>query len=208
MVVVMKEPFIRCLMEVCLLGCITPNIRAVDLLYDEKAIQLFFYYEKTPSEEEKDLTEDIITEMYASIANIKIIMNRLVVPTNQPIPLRGITVYQRYEPITEIVRDITYWEHITIETIRCAGQKSLLGTVTPNVRGMSITYEDNQLQVFYYYESSPSNLENTLFYLTIDQVKAYFPAVNTEAYSTILPLLTRVPSKGLLIYHRCENEIV
>lgn len=88
---------IRCALQVALLGNITPNIRGISANLQENALELYFYYEIFPSEEEKDLSEIVVTELYSDFINISINVHRIVLPILDKIPEIGLRVYSRKE---------------------------------------------------------------------------------------------------------------
>ncbi|MCE5318497.1 MAG: hypothetical protein LLG04_14190 [Parachlamydia sp.] len=87
-------------MQVALLGAITNNLRAVNVENDGANINVIFYYATPPSEDEEELSEIIVSEMYAdygNIPNIFIEARRVVLPLPNRIPEVGLRVFHRSE---------------------------------------------------------------------------------------------------------------
>ena len=49
-------------------GVVTPNLREVSIQEKDNVISLYFYYDKEPSENEVDLSEDAATEVIANFS--------------------------------------------------------------------------------------------------------------------------------------------
>lgn len=88
---------IRCALQVALLGTVTPNLRAINADLKEKTLELYFYYEICPSEEEEELSEIVVTELYADFIDISIEIHRVVLPVSTKIPNIGIRIFHRKE---------------------------------------------------------------------------------------------------------------
>lgn len=88
---------IRCALQVALLGSVTSNLRAINADLKEKAVELYFYYETSPSEEEEELSEIIVTELYADFINVSIEIHRIVLSLSSKIPDIGIRIFHRKE---------------------------------------------------------------------------------------------------------------
>ena len=92
---------IRCSLQVALLGAITANLRAVNIICDKDLMWLNFYYENSPSETETELSEIVVSEVWANFNKIVIKVNRRILSLSEQIPEEGVRVYQRYEPAPE-----------------------------------------------------------------------------------------------------------
>lgn len=90
---------LRCVSQVALLGCITSNLRAVIIAFDNKNIRLFFYYNNHPSEEEEELAEEVASEIVSDCTEYMIEIEKITVAYPQKIPEKqdGIYVYCRHE---------------------------------------------------------------------------------------------------------------
>lgn len=83
-----------------LLDTITPNIRLITTSLTESSIDIFFYYDKPPSEEEVELSEEISTEVMCAFQEMPSIhMHRIVLPEPKKLPQDEdkIPVYARFE---------------------------------------------------------------------------------------------------------------
>ncbi|MFA6915602.1 MAG: hypothetical protein WC222_04335 [Parachlamydiales bacterium] len=88
---------IRCALQVALLGSITPNLRAINTNLKENTVELYFYYETPPSEEEEELSEIVVTEIYADFIDISINIHRIVLSLSDKIPEIGLRIFHRKE---------------------------------------------------------------------------------------------------------------
>lgn len=88
---------IRCALQVALLGSITPNLRAINANLKENSVELYFYYETPPSEEEEELSEIVVTELYADFIDISINIHRIVLSLSDKIPEIGLRIFHRKE---------------------------------------------------------------------------------------------------------------
>ena len=88
---------IRCALQVALLGSITPNLRAINANLKEDILELFFYYETPPSEDEEDLSEIVVTELYSDFINISITTHKIVLALSEKIPNIGLRIFHRKE---------------------------------------------------------------------------------------------------------------
>lgn len=88
---------IRCSLQVASLGNITNSLRAMNVKLLENVLEVYFYYDKPPSEEEIELSEIIASEVISDFVNLSVHVIREVLPHNQPVPERGLRVFHRYE---------------------------------------------------------------------------------------------------------------
>jgi hypothetical protein len=89
---------IRCCLQVALLGAITENLRAVAVELDSNLIKIYFYYDSSPSEEEKDIAETISSEVISDYPNlIEVKIYQSILPIKTKIPNVGIRVFHRRE---------------------------------------------------------------------------------------------------------------
>ena len=91
---------LRCIAQVALLGAVTPNLRAVVVAFENECIQLFFYYDQVPSEEEEELAEEVATEFVSDCTEYMIKTKKITVSYPEKIPdqRNSIFIYHRYEP--------------------------------------------------------------------------------------------------------------
>ncbi|OJU81807.1 MAG: hypothetical protein BGO10_07940 [Chlamydia sp. 32-24] len=83
-----------------LLGHVFNNLRAVAVDFKENTIYIYFFCDKNPSENEKDLCEDVFDEVIADFVHLDKIDFRIeviTVPYPQKMTLTGHWVYYRYE---------------------------------------------------------------------------------------------------------------
>jgi hypothetical protein len=87
----------------------------------------------------------------------------------------------------------------------CSVSHALLGRITPNLRAVYITLEDEMAVLSFYYDKKPTEDEVELASLADTDFISDFPddfksdfRVNTAPYPTA------IPNKGFCIYHRAE----
>lgn len=79
-------------------GVVTPNLREVSIQEKDNVISLYFYYDKEPSENEVDLSEDAATEIIANFSEpFLIACERKVVKYPEIISFSGYLIYSRFE---------------------------------------------------------------------------------------------------------------
>ncbi|MCP5470127.1 MAG: hypothetical protein H7A36_06455 [Chlamydiales bacterium] len=87
---------IRAASQIALLGAITKNLRAVNIVYDDISMQINFYYENIKNEEE-EIAEIFASEMLSYFENYDINVNSIILPTSKSIPEEGLRVFSRKE---------------------------------------------------------------------------------------------------------------
>ena len=90
---------ISCVSQVALLGSVTPNLRAVNVQFSEKQIVMHFYYNENYSEIEDEKAEMVGSELISSFTDCMLEIEKHIYPYPGKIPVRGIFVYHRYEPL-------------------------------------------------------------------------------------------------------------
>lgn len=83
-----------------LLGAVTPNLRAVDIVIEnEQRFDVIFYYDKEISEDEEELSSLVETEFISDFSEPDYQTNRILRVLQYPnkIPQNGFLVYKRYE---------------------------------------------------------------------------------------------------------------
>lgn len=95
----MEMQAVRLSVQRALLGHVTPNLRAVYVKSIDDCFQLLFYYDHTPSEEERELADFTDTEFIADFPSPenKTDLQVIALPLPQMIPDEGVCVYARYE---------------------------------------------------------------------------------------------------------------
>lgn len=93
---------------------------------------------------------------------------------------------------------------ITISAIRCALQVALLGNVTSNLRAINANVKENTIELYFYYETSPSKEEEELSEIVVTELYSDFIDISINIYRFVLPLLDCIPEIGLRIFHRKE----
>ncbi|CDZ81571.1 hypothetical protein BN1013_02107 [Candidatus Rubidus massiliensis] len=88
---------IRCSLQIALLGAVTPNLRAVIANHKDYNVELYFYYETSPSDDEVDLSDIVETEVYSYFKKVFVKTYRIVSPVTEKIPSFGLWVYRRSE---------------------------------------------------------------------------------------------------------------
>lgn len=88
---------VRCALQVALLGSITSNLRAINVLFNTDTIKIIFYFFNSPSEEDEEETEIVISEVLSSFPNISVKGKRVVLPSSSPIPEEGLRIFHRKE---------------------------------------------------------------------------------------------------------------
>lgn len=95
----MDISLVRLSVQRALLGHITPNLRAVCIKNVNDEIELVFYYNTLPSDEEQELADFTDTEFIADFPSpeYKTDFQIITLPYPNKIPKDGICVYKRYE---------------------------------------------------------------------------------------------------------------
>lgn len=88
---------IRCSLQVALLGAVTPNLRAVSILYENESMIIFFYYEFPPSEDEIEISEIVGSEVIADFV-IPVDVKQITLGATEKIPENGLRIFHRHEP--------------------------------------------------------------------------------------------------------------
>ncbi len=87
---------IRAASQIALLGAVTSNLRAVNIIQNDKMILVNFYYQTIEIGEE-EIPEVFSTEMFAYFEDYEISANAIILPLPQPIPEEGIRIFYRRE---------------------------------------------------------------------------------------------------------------
>lgn len=195
-----------------LLGNVSPNLRALYLTEEKNSMILQFYYDKEPSEDEWELANLTDTEFLSYFPDVQtdFCVKNILYPMK--IPNEGSCIYYRYE---EGGRAISYGDSWNIKTfvsvdngsLICGGSQSLLGHVTPNLRGVYIAKENKVLSLTFYYDKEPTKIECQLANLAGSQLVSYFPNIQTDLRVKNLPYPSRIkiPDEAICIYFRFEE---
>lgn len=82
-------------------GIITPNVRKVSIHEQNNVILLIFYYDKEPSDDEMELSEEAATEVIADFPDpFSIECERNVISFPKKIDVMGNLIFSRHEPIS------------------------------------------------------------------------------------------------------------
>ena len=87
---------IRAASQIALLGAVTKNLRAVNVILQGKKISINFYYEQI-SEEEEEIPEIFATEMISYFEDYAINANSITLSLSRSIPEEGIRIFCRKE---------------------------------------------------------------------------------------------------------------
>ena len=87
---------IRAASQIALLGAVTKNLRAINVLQEGKKILVNFYYEKI-NEEEEEIPEIFATEMIAYFEDYDVNAYSIILPLSETIPEEGIRIFCRKE---------------------------------------------------------------------------------------------------------------
>jgi hypothetical protein len=96
----MSNTGVLCAIQGGLLDTITPNIRLITASFTEHTIDLYFYYDEPPSENEEELSEEVSTEVMCSFRDMpNVMVHRIVIPKPEALPKEEdkIAVYARFE---------------------------------------------------------------------------------------------------------------
>lgn len=98
----------------------------------------------------------------------------------------------------------------TISYIRSVVQVALLGAVTSNLRAVIVTVLSQELKLYFYYESEPTEEEVELSRVTSTEVFSDFINVSVEEQQIVLPKSEPIPFKNgdLWVYYRYEGNLI
>jgi len=87
---------IRAASQIALLGAVTNNLRAVNLLQDEKKFVFKFYYERL-NDDESEIADVFTAEMIAYFEDYEVSACSIILPLSDAIPEEGIRIFCRKE---------------------------------------------------------------------------------------------------------------
>lgn len=202
---------VKCVIQCALLNAITNNLRAVTAsvaMLPQKLV-LNFYYENPPTENEIELSQIVSTEV---LSGFKIIVDvrekQIILPLYEPLPIEGkdILVYYRYEK-KYIEKEIVSFDKLEIVSVKLASQYALLGAVTNNLRAVSISYIEEKITSYFYYDKAPSDEEIDLSEKVTENIISCFEKISGEIKRFVIPEPERIPliNDGIWVYWRYEE---
>ncbi|MCH9609834.1 MAG: hypothetical protein S4CHLAM45_01960 [Chlamydiales bacterium] len=87
---------IRAASQIALLGAVTKNLRAINILHEGKKILVNFYYKKI-NDKEEEIPEIFATEMIAYFEDYDVEACSVILPLSETIPEEGIRIFCRKE---------------------------------------------------------------------------------------------------------------
>jgi len=95
---------------------------------------------------------------------------------------------------------------LDIASLRCISQVALLGSVTPNLRAVIVTFDSKYIRLFFYYDHSPSEEEEELAEEVATELISDCTEYMIETEKTTMAYPQTIPEKkdGIFIYHRYE----
>lgn len=87
---------LRAASQIALLGAVTINLRAVNILLEERQILINFYYEKINNEEE-EIPEIVAAEMITYFEDFDVSVYSIILPLSKTIPEEGLRIFSRKE---------------------------------------------------------------------------------------------------------------
>lgn len=96
--------------------------------------------------------------------------------------------------------------NITISAIRCSLQIALLGAITPNLRALNVEFTNDLIKLFYYYETSPSDVEVENSEVVASEVVSDFVDASIYVNRIVLSKNHKIPDIGIKVFQRMENS--
>lgn len=204
-----KESNVRGSTQRALWGAVTGNLRAVTATIIDNEIMLYFYYDKEPTENEIELSQIASTEVVSDFL-VMIGEEQILLPQPEPIPLKdGELVYHRYEEqfenkIKKLFKDIN------IYTVYEASRTVLIGHVTTNLRAASVSFIDNFINLYFYYDKSPSNEEVRLSEVVMQNILSCFEEAKGGIERFVIPEPEKISLRndGFWLYWRYEEYLI
>jgi len=88
----------------------------------------------------------------------------------------------------------------------CSVSHALLGRVTPNLRAVYITFENEIIVLTFYYDKEPTEDEFELANLADTDFISDLPDSESDFRVRTTPYPMKIPNQGFCIYHRYEDE--
>ena len=198
------------------------NLRAVCADCDNKKIYVDFFYDGEISEEDHELYESVLDDIYSDYSiETEFYMPSIRLDYPQKIPLRGRWVYYRYEDILKIPVERNsdlFKSHIAhlsdkeseltrMSVLKLSVGDALLGHVTPNLRGVCVNVDENKMYVNFYFDGEISKLDQELFDLSVSRFMEEFKATKVEFDIQMIRLdfPLKPPWIGGWVYKRSED---
>jgi len=98
--------------------------------------------------------------------------------------------------------------NFTQSYVKSSIQRALLGAVTENLRAVTVKILATELELFFYYESKPTEKEIDLSQVVATEVFSDFIDVSIEEHQILLPLSQPIPTtnENMLVYYRYEGN--
>jgi hypothetical protein len=197
------------------LGEVTPALRAVftNVDEDQEIFYFYVYYDKAASEQMIELWECVCTEASAGLGHclIESEIERLDYP--KAIPIRGYCAYLRRGNNELNCLKGTLPQVVmrgpTMGYALVAVQQSLLGTVSPELRSVTVDLEKDPLKLFihFYHDGEISEELHQCWQSAQKKAQAYFGfdcAMDAKVERVDHPL--QMPFRGRYAYLRKEEE--
>jgi len=203
-----------CASQVALLGFVTSNLRALTVSILPQELMLNFYYENKPTEEEIKLSQVVSKKVASGFNNILVKEQQILLPQPQPVPVKKKDqwIYQRFEGNPRPFKIQTLFKDITLKSVRCALQFALLGSVTPNLRAVSIGFIEKDLTINFYYDKKRQNnsqdpYEEHLPPRTYFNTVSSFDGATGKVNCFVIPEPEKIPLQGdsIWVYIRYEK---
>jgi hypothetical protein len=197
-----------------LLVAVTNNLRAVTVSILPQELILNFYYENAPSEQEIILCEKVFKKVCSDFYDIFVKIQTIVLSQPIPIPIkkRDQWVYHRYEGNPFFFKIKTFFKDVSIAYLRCASQFALLGSVTNNLRAVSIAIQGKDLILNFYYSKSLENNLDSIYQANLAEMAYYdvilrFAGVGGTLNRFIIPETENIllQNGAIWVYKRYEK---
>lgn len=195
-------------------GEVTRNIRAIFINCNDTGAIVRFYYETTPSDDEKYLESevcgDILVEFFPEMQ--KVDNQSIILPYPAKINDKGIEIFRKYEgswPVHKFVPNNSFNNQNppNLGHILLSMHSTLLGCITNNIRKISVDDVDGTITVYFYYESDPTEFEKRVESVTIKSMLSQFKEIrNIKIESIILPYPGWIDNTHRMYFKRYELE--
>lgn len=95
--------------------------------------------------------------------------------------------------------------NLTPSSLRCALQVALLGEITSNIRAIDVTFNEQNVTLYFYYEFPPSEEEEEDSEVISTEVLAQYIEVYVDVKRFTFPLSKSIPHQGMRVYQRMEH---
>jgi hypothetical protein len=209
---IISRTYIRSLSQLALLEVVTINLRAVIVSMLPEELLFNFYYEKTPSVEEINLSQLFLKRISSHLEDKLVRYQLIVLPQIEVVSIKrkDQVVYQRYEGDSHLFKIRTFFNEFSITNIRAAFQFALLGCITRNLRAISIMILEKNATVNFYYNRNKIKDEGVLFIRIPINFSSCFEGVTTDTNSFIIPEpeQIRLQKNAIWVYKRYEKDFL